>query len=64
MFTSGDKEGVAIGTWQGKPLYHASLDLEEYRALLASSGFTVLDHGLRGGEAGDATVWIARRDGP
>ncbi|MFN3388106.1 MAG: class I SAM-dependent DNA methyltransferase [Allosphingosinicella sp.] len=62
MFTSGDEDGVSIGRWQGEPLYHASLDAAEYRALLEANGFTVPDRPLRGGEPGDATAWLARRD--
>src|SRR3954469_1600763 len=34
LFTSGPRAGVAMGEWQGEPLYHASLDPDEYRALL------------------------------
>jgi SAM-dependent methyltransferase len=41
LFTSGPRAGVAMGTWQGEPLYHASLDPDEYRALLAAHGFAV-----------------------
>jgi trans-aconitate methyltransferase len=63
MFTSGDAEGVRIGQWQGEPLYHASLDPEEYRAVLAASGFTVLVHQARDAECGEASVWLARKDG-
>ena len=34
LFTSGPSAGVAMGTLEGDPLYHASLDAAEYRALL------------------------------
>jgi GNAT superfamily N-acetyltransferase len=34
MFTSGTWHGVAMGTYRGEPLYHASLDPGEYRELL------------------------------
>ena len=60
MFTSGWAEGVRIGEWQGEPLYHASLDPEEYRRLLADNGFELLEHRLRDPDCGEATVWIAR----
>ena len=33
-----------MGTWQGEPLYHASLDPDEYHALLAADGFAVVAH--------------------
>lgn len=62
MFTSGPERGEAIGSWQGEPLYHSSLDPEEYRALLAANGFSVLDYRPRDPEIGDATIWLARYD--
>ena len=61
MFTSGSGQCIRIGEWQGEPLYHASLDPEEYRQLLADNGFEVLEHEPRDPECGEATVWIARR---
>ena len=39
-----DQHGVSIGTMEAEPLYHASLDPEEYRDLLASNGFEVVNH--------------------
>lgn len=61
MFTSGPRAGVAMGTWQGEPLYHASLDPEEYRALLAAHGFTLVAHVPEDPACGAHTVWLARR---
>lgn len=55
MFTSGQVHGETIGDWRGKPLYHASLDPEAYRALLADAGLRVEDDGAKTG------VWLARR---
>lgn len=63
MFTSGPEDGVSIGEWRGEPLYHSSLAPDEYRALLAASGFSVVDHRVRDPECGEATIWIARRTG-
>jgi SAM-dependent methyltransferase len=60
MFTSGCSEGVRIGEWQGQPLYHASLDPQDYRRLLRDNGFELLEHRPRDPECGEATVWIAR----
>lgn len=60
MFTSGWGEGVRIGEWQGEPLYHASLDPDEYRRLLRENGFELLEHKLRDPDCGESTVWIAR----
>ena len=62
MFTSGPGEGVAIGTFEGEPLYHASLGPEEYRLLLRESGFTVVDHVAEDPDCGGATIWLARKD--
>jgi trans-aconitate methyltransferase len=61
LFTTGPQAGEAIGTWQGEPLYHASLDPAEYEALLAASGFTVVERRLRDRDSGEACVWLARR---
>ncbi|MFA4900245.1 MAG: class I SAM-dependent methyltransferase [Brevundimonas sp.] len=55
MFTSGQVHGETIGDWRGEPLYHASLDPEAYRALLADAGLRVEDDGAKTG------VWLARR---
>jgi SAM-dependent methyltransferase len=63
MFTSGWSEGEAIGEWQGEPLYHGSLDTEEYRRLLAGNGFAVVEHRVRDRECGEATVWLAKMRG-
>ncbi|MCR6499277.1 class I SAM-dependent methyltransferase [Shinella sp. CPCC 101442] len=61
MFTSGTAHGVAIGNFVGEPLYHASLDAGEYRALLAENGFVVLAHLAEDPDCGGATVWLAQK---
>lgn len=61
MFTSGCSEGVRIGEWQGEPLYHSSLDPDEYRRLLDESGFEAISFVARDGACGGASVWLARR---
>lgn len=64
MFTSGPEHGEAIGEWMGDPLYHASLDADEYRALLDAHGFDVVAHRANDPDCGGATVWLAQnRDG-
>lgn len=60
MFTSGWARGEAIGEWQGEPLYHGSLDPEEYRALLDANGFALLHHRVQDPECGHATIWLAQ----
>lgn len=61
MFTSGPAEGVAMGVFEGEPLFHASLGPEEYRALLAAAGFAVVAHRADDPECGARTVWLAHR---
>lgn len=58
MFTSGSEHGAVLGDFEGEPLYHGSLNPEEYRALLAQNGFqeiafVVEDH---------ATIWLAQKE--
>ncbi|PYG59491.1 class I SAM-dependent methyltransferase [Rhizobium sp. UGM030330-04] len=61
MFTAGPGQGEAIGTFQGKPLYHASLARDDYESLLAAHGFRLLDHIVNDRQCGGATVYLARR---
>ena len=61
MFTSGPEHGEAIGDLHGEPLYHASLAPEEYRALLAGAGFTVVHARMNDADCGGRSVWLARR---
>ena len=60
MFTSGPAHGEAIGGYKGEPLYHASLDAAEYRALLNANGFEVVAHVVENPDCGGHTVWLAR----
>jgi len=60
MFTSGTSHGIAMGSLAGEPLYHASLDPDEYRALLEASGFDVVDHVIEDPTCGDHTIWLAQ----
>lgn len=43
MFTSGPADGVAIGSFEGQPLFHAS-GAGGYGRLLRVNGFRVVDH--------------------
>lgn len=61
LFTSGPRFGEAMGEYRGHPLYHASLDPAEYRALLAANGFEVVAHAAEDPECGGHTLWLARR---
>lgn len=60
MFTSGSEHGVAMGSFHGEPLYHASLDTAEYRELLEGEGFEVVEHVIEEPLEGGRTVWLAR----
>ncbi len=61
MFTSGTFYGVAMGTYRGEPLYHASLDTSEYQSLLEASGFELKEHVLEDPSCGHRNVWLSRR---
>lgn len=60
MFTSGPSHGEAIGEYQGEPLYHASLDGAEYRALLDENGFDVVAHVVEEPNCGRHTIRLAQ----
>ena len=59
MFTSGPAQGEVVGSYRGEPLYHASLDSNEYVDLLTASGFRVRDHVVEDPLCGGHTVWLA-----
>jgi predicted TPR repeat methyltransferase len=60
MFTSGTFHGEVIGSYCGEPLYHASLDAEEYRSLLEENGFGVVSHVVEDPTCGGHTIWLAQ----
>lgn len=61
MFTSGPENGEAIGDLFGDPLFHASLDPQAYRAILAAAGYAVLSHVANDPACGGHTIWLARK---
>jgi SAM-dependent methyltransferase len=61
LFTSGRVFGEAIGTLEGEPLYHASLDTDGYRLLLHRNGFDVVAHVAEDPNSSGHTVWLARQ---
>ena len=61
LFTSGTGEGVTIGDMYGHPLFHASLDADEYESLLRAHGFEVLLHRVEDPDCGNHTVWLAQQ---
>lgn len=60
MFTSGPSYSVAVGSYRGEPLYHASLDQAEYRSLLNDNGFNVVRHVVEDPKCGGHTIWLAQ----
>ncbi len=60
MFTAGPEHGEAIGRFQGKPLYHASLARSEYESLLSQHDFRLVDHVENDLDCGGATVFLAK----
>jgi SAM-dependent methyltransferase len=60
LFTSGPRHGEAIGELHGEPLYHASLDAEEYRTLMGANGFQTVAHIVEDPTCGRHTVWLAQ----
>jgi hypothetical protein len=50
-----------MGTLFGEPLYHASLDPDDTRALLAAHGFAVVSTMPDDPACGAYSVWLARR---
>lgn len=61
MFTAGPAAGIAMGEWEGEPLFHASLSREEYASLLARERCAI--EGFWPGEPVGVgpTVYLARR---
>lgn len=64
MFTSGPRQGEAIGTYQGEPLFHASLDPAEYRSVLDENGFEVVSYVAEDPACGKHTIWLAQLGNP
>ncbi len=61
LFTSGTRQETAIGTYHERPLYHGSLDPNEYRHLLNDHGFRVLSHMVEDPDCGRHTIWLAKQ---
>ena len=63
LFTSGTTEGEVIGSFEGQPLYHGSLNTAEYRELLQENGFETIRHVESDPTCGGATIWLATQTG-
>ncbi|MCC6532752.1 MAG: class I SAM-dependent methyltransferase [Burkholderiales bacterium] len=63
LFTTGPGHGETMGSYQGEPLYHASLSPLEYRELLVSNGFRLVARAVEDPRCGGRTVWLAQSVG-
>lgn len=63
MFTTGTSAGEAIGAVGTAPVYHASLNPEDYRRALSAAGFEVLDQRMEDPDCAGHSVWLARFTG-
>lgn len=60
LFTSGKEYGEAWGMVGGINLFHGSLDTHQYRSLLETHGFRILQYKEDDPDCGNATVWMAQ----
>lgn len=61
LFTAGPEDGEVWSNNGGENLYHASLASDEYKSLLESHDFKLLDYKFVDPDCGDATVWLAQK---
>lgn len=61
MFTSGPRDGEVYGTYEGEPLFHASLSPDEYTQRLEDHGFAVEAFVPDDPTCGGHSVWLAAR---
>ena len=59
LFTSGPAAGETVGRVGDSPVYHASLDPEDYRRLLSANGFLVTWFRPEDAELQGHSVWLA-----
>lgn len=60
LFTSGTDNGETWGMNNGRNLYHASLDSNQYKYLLSKHNFKVLNHIVNDPDCGNDTIWMAQ----
>lgn len=61
MFTSGTDHGIAMGEFEGEPLFHASLAADEYRCVLKANGYEVVESVIEDPQCAGHTVWLAKK---
>jgi SAM-dependent methyltransferase len=64
MFTIGPSEGEATGTVEGEPVYHASLDPEDYQSILSELGFSNIQIGLEDAKCNLHSIILATHKKP
>jgi SAM-dependent methyltransferase len=60
LVDTGPRAGEVVGDLYGRPLYHASLDSDEYRDLFDRHDFEVVRHDVDMRDADGHAVWLAR----
>jgi SAM-dependent methyltransferase len=60
LFTTGPSAGEIWSDNGGESLYHASLSPADYKKLLASYGFELINHKIEDEDCGGASLWLAR----
>ncbi len=63
MFTTGNTAGEVWGHAAGAPVYHSSLDPDDYRALLKAHDFKLIDYRPEDPTCDFHTIWLARYAG-
>lgn len=58
LFNTGIKKEEVISNWAGQEFYHASLDIAEYKALLAKYGFVILQNDITDE---NTAIWLAQK---
>lgn len=62
MLNAGPAYGEAIGSFHGEPLYHSSLDPDEYTELFNRVGFAIMHNVLEDWQSGGGrSVWVGRK---
>ena len=64
MFTIGPSEGEGTGTVEGEPVYHASLDPEDYQSILSELGFSNIQIGLEDAKCNLHSIILATHKKP
>ncbi|MCP4915005.1 MAG: class I SAM-dependent methyltransferase [Oligoflexia bacterium] len=61
MFTAGPEKGEVTGEVNGKPVYHSSLSVEEYRSVLSDLGIELVDYKLNDPDCYQHSVFLGQQ---